>query len=150
MALAASVLTAFAAGWLIPRALQQDGESPSGPLIAGPGNSSERFVNATDPQWPDILDPNQVMSLVVTQPDGTQRPVLVPLLDADDANRLAGGITEAGMSSALPQSVRRQLEQAGYRIEQSRRYAPLPIDSGRRLLVPIEDTQIVPVRAGVY
>jgi hypothetical protein len=156
LAVAASVALAFAAGWLLPRAVR-DGQMQPQDLIAESdrGPSAEQLVAPSRPvlaesRWPGVLDPNQVMALVVTQPDGSERPVLVPLLDEHAANRLAGGITEAGFSSALPPSVRRQLEQAGFRIELRRRYAPLPLDRDRHLIVPVEDTQIVPVRAGVY
>jgi hypothetical protein len=159
MALAASLLFAFAAGWLLPQAWRGDDGSaadvarsqiarPDGTL-AGPSApvAEPGFDQAA---WPEVLDPSQVMTVVVRQPDGSTRPLLVPLLDEHDASRLAGGIAEAGFSSVLPESVRRQLERAGYRVEQRRRYAPLALESGSRLIVPVEDTQIVPVRAGVY
>lgn len=149
LALAASVLIAFATGWLVPRAWR-GGDVQTGPIVAGGFDERPSAPEAEQPFWPGVIDPNHVMMVVETRPDGSERPLLVPLLEERDANRLAGGIAEAGISSVLPDSVRRQLEQAGYRIQQKRRYAPLALESGERLIVPVEDTQIVPVRAGVY
>jgi hypothetical protein len=152
-ALAASILVAFAAGRMLPQARRAVDPTQNVAVHSNTATPAQQLANVLHPEqakWPNVLDPSQVMSLVVTRPDGSVRPVLVPLVDEDAASRLAGGITEAGIQSALPHSVRRQLEDAGYAIQQRRRYAPLPLDGGRRLIVPVEDTQIVPVRAGVY
>jgi hypothetical protein len=50
----------------------------------------------------------------------------------------------------LPADVRSQLEQGGYQVESKRRYAPLVLDNGQSLVVPVEDTKIVPVSNRVY
>jgi hypothetical protein len=47
--------------------------------------------------------------------------------------------------SGMPANVRAQLEQNGYRIETKRRYAAIWLDNGQPLMVPVEETRIVPV-----
>jgi hypothetical protein len=155
LALAASVLFAFAAGWLSPHSWRGD-DPIVHQIVEAPGEVSlgdnlvVQSAAAGELLWPEVVDPSNYITLVMTQPDGSVHPVLVPLVEEEDAHRLAGGITEAGFDPSLPPSVRRQLEQSGYEVEHRRRYAPLPLESGQRLILPVEDTQIVPVRAGVY
>jgi hypothetical protein len=45
------------------------------------------------------------------------------------------------MSAELKQ----QLEDRGYQVESRRRYAPLWLEQGQPLMLPVEDTRIVPV-----
>ena len=52
--------------------------------------------------------------------------------------------------SGVPATVRSQLEQNGYQVESKRRYAPLWLDKSGPLMVPVEDTKIVPISNPVY
>ena len=52
--------------------------------------------------------------------------------------------------SGLPPEIRQQLQERGYQVESKRRYAPFLLDNGRPLVVPVEDTKIVPVSNRVY
>ena len=52
--------------------------------------------------------------------------------------------------SSVSPEVRNQFEKNGYLVETTRRYAPLFLGDGRRLMVPVEDVHIVPLTGGVY
>ena len=77
---------------------------------------------------------------------GNPRQLRVPLVDATAMDRHLGLQFQPG----LPADVRSQLEQGGYQVESKRRYAPLVLDNGQSLVVPVEDTKIVPVSNRVY
>jgi hypothetical protein len=46
--------------------------------------------------------------------------------------------------------VRAQLQDRGYDVQSKRRYAPFWLENGRQMIVPVEDTKIVPVYQNVY
>jgi len=77
---------------------------------------------------------------------GNPRQLRVPLVDATAMDRRLGLQFQPG----LPADVRSQLEQRGYQVESKRRYAPLVLDNGQSIVVPVEDTKIVPVSNRVY
>ena len=77
---------------------------------------------------------------------GNPRQLRVPLVDATAMDQHLGLQFQPGM----PADVRSQLEQGGYQVESKRRYAPFVLDNGQPLVVPVEDTKIVPVSNRVY
>jgi hypothetical protein len=50
----------------------------------------------------------------------------------------------------MPEAVRDQLNERGYQVQSKRRYAPLWLENGRPLVLPVEDTKIIPVSNRVY
>jgi hypothetical protein len=148
--LAASMLLALAAGSLTVHSFRQRGvtAAPKQIVDVEPGVSTVANESGR-PDWPEVMDSSEVITMVVQTPDGSTRSVLVPLLDAEEMNRLVGGVTEAGIGPALPAPLRHRLERSGFRIEQQRRYAPVSI-GGQRMIVPVEDTEIIPVQYRVY
>jgi hypothetical protein len=42
------------------------------------------------------------------------------------------------------------LKNQGYTVQSKRQYAPMWLDNGRPMVVPVEDTKIVPVSNKVY
>jgi len=59
---------------------------------------------------------------------------------------------ELGVSfqSAIPSGIRERLQHRGYDVQSKRRYAPLWLENGQPMIVPVEDTKIVPVGHNVY
>jgi hypothetical protein len=52
--------------------------------------------------------------------------------------------------SGVPADVRAQLQNRGFDVRSKQSYAPLWLENGRPMFVPVEDTQIVPVGRNVY
>jgi hypothetical protein len=136
LALAASVMLAFTLGLALrdfslphPFAAPNPFNPQSGPATAGV-----------------MGNPANALTLWAPDERGKQQRLRVPLVDASAMDRQMGLRFQSGM----PASVRSQLEQNGYQVETQRRYAPLFLGDGRRLMVPVEDIRIVPVNNGVY
>jgi hypothetical protein len=137
-AIAACVVVAFSLG-----RIQPNGETPPGnvPLASAPVMVGE----SDDPQTDGANDPN-ALTLWVRNENGRVQPVRVPLMDADAVDRELGVQFRPG----IPASVRSHLEDRGYQVESKRRYAPLWLENGQRMVLPVEDTKIVPVSQNVY
>jgi hypothetical protein len=137
-AIAACLLVAFALGKLQRGKLPQHDGAPlaNAPVVIGepdqPANGS-------------INDPEAV-TLWVRDESGRPRSVRVPLLDADEIDRELGVEFRPGM----PAHVRSRLQDGGYQVHSKRRYAPLWLENGQRMVLPVEDTKIVPVSENVY
>ena len=52
--------------------------------------------------------------------------------------------------TGVPDDVRAQLQDRGFDVQSKRQYAPLWLENGRPMIVPVEDTKIVPVSNKVY
>jgi hypothetical protein len=100
------------------------------------GDSSIVVVPPTEP-----LNPDDVMTVWAHDARGVAQPLHVPLVDADALDKQLGVQFRPGMSPELKQ----QLEDRGYQVESRKRYAPLWLDQGQPLILPVEDTRIVPV-----
>jgi hypothetical protein len=74
------------------------------------------------------------------------QPVRVPLMDASTLDK------ELGMQfqSGVPENVRTELKNNGYTVHSKQQYAPLWLENGRPMILPVEDTKIVPVSNRVY
>jgi hypothetical protein len=90
--------------------------------------------------------PADALTLWARDASGQVRPLRVPLVDAAALDRRLG----LEFQSGLPPEIRQQLQERGYQVESKRRYAPFLLDNGRPLVVPVEDTKIVPVSNRVY
>jgi anti-sigma factor RsiW len=131
LALAASLLLAFGLGWMhreqaIPLAVNS---SPPG--NTAPSASGGKASNA--------------LTLYVRDESGRMQPVQVPLVDANTLDKQLGMTFQTG----LPDDLRHQLNDRGYDIQSKRQYAPLWLENGRPMIVPVEDTRIVPVSGKV-
>jgi hypothetical protein len=136
LAIAAGLLVGFGLG-----SIWQGGGNGSAGVGKGPDN---RLVEVTDP--PESVSPvnrsRDALTFWVRDSAGAAQPVHVPLVDAGTLDRQLGVQFRPG----LPESVREHLERNGYDVQSTRRYAPLWLENGRSLVVPVEDTRIVPVR----
>ena len=140
--LAASVMIAFTLGL----ALRLNSLPPQ---IATPTPFNPNQLAATGPEQigsPQRKTPDDALTLWVRDSAGRATPLRVPLVDASAMDRQLG----LQFQPALPPGMRDQLEQDGYHVESKRRYAPFWLENGRPLVVPVEDTRIVPIGGPVY
>jgi hypothetical protein len=144
LAMAAGLLLAFGLGWM-----QRD----RGPSIAGgaANHPTTQIATVTPPSNP--ISPNSAKSgdavtLFVQGDDGRRHPVRVPLVDAATLDKQLGVQFQSGLSD----DVRDQLEDSGYAVQSKRQYAPLWLEkeNGRPMILPVEDTKIVPVSNKVF
>jgi hypothetical protein len=141
LAIAASLLIAFSLGRM---------QGDQGPQVANlPSNPAAPMVSAVPPpksQPPTSTGVDDALILWARDDEGQPRSLRVPLVDAGTLDRQLG----VEFRSGLPADVRAQLHDRGYDVQSKRRYAPLWLDNGRPMIVPVEDTKIMPVSQTVY
>jgi hypothetical protein len=140
LALAASLVLAFGLGRMQhERGWQIAGGSfgPGGEVASVNPPSSSGMHNGTKP--------DNAVTFFVKDDGGRKQPVRVPLVDADTLDKEFGMRFQTGM----PDDVRNQLKDSGYAVKSKRQYAPLWLENGRPMILPVEDTKIVPV-SNVY
>jgi hypothetical protein len=86
------------------------------------------------------------LTLYVRDESGRMQPVRVPLVDAGTLDEQLGVKFQPGMSDAM----RNQLQDRGFTVQSKQQYAPLWLENGRPMIVPVEDTKILPVSDKVY
>src|SRR5262245_12758683 len=137
-AAAACVLMAFTLGL----AMHKDGLSLRS-ATPSPGNELAAVTSvppATD-FVPQSAKSSDSLTLWVRNEQGEPQPLRVPLVDAATLDRQLGVEFRPGLSDVA----RHQLRERGYDIQSKRRYAPLWLENGRPMIVPVEDTRIVPM-----
>jgi hypothetical protein len=103
--------------------------------------------NPFNSQFAGVMgNPADALTLWAPDEAGKRQQLRVPLVDASTMDRQMG----LRFQSSVSPEVRSQLEKNGYLVETTRRYAPLFLGDGRRLMVPVEDVHIVPLTGGVY
>lgn len=97
---------------------------------------------------PGSVSKGDAVTLFVQGDDGRRHPVRVPLVDANTLDRQLGVQFQSGLSD----DVRNQLKNDGYAVHSKRQYAPIWFEEekGRPMILPVEDTKIVPVSNRVY
>lgn len=140
LAIAASLLVTFVLGmsWRGGGSPVSD-VSPDTAQLAGMDSPVEAPA-------PLVVQPNDSLTFWVRDDTGGSQPIHVPLVDAATLDRQLG----VEFRSGLPDGVRQHLQSHGYDVQSKRRYAPLWFENGRSLVVPVEDTRIVPVGQIVY
>ncbi len=140
LAMAACLLLAFGLG-----IMQRDrGRSIAG----GSSNPSGQVASVNPPSNSGInsgTKPGDAVTFFVKDAVGRKQPVRVPLVDADTLDKEFGMRFQTG----VPDDVRNQLNDNGYAVKSKRQYAPLWLENGRPMILPVEDTNIVPV-SNVY
>ncbi|HEX4413897.1 MAG TPA: hypothetical protein VH107_09745, partial [Lacipirellulaceae bacterium] len=136
-AVAAALLLAFKlGGWQrssgVPIAANQT-SAPSNQLATAPP--------AASPMVARPAKPGDAINLWVRDDGGQMKKVRVPLVDANALDHEYGTIFQTG----VPDEVRSRLKDEGYAVQSKRQYAPMWLDNGRPMVVPVEDTKIVPV-----
>jgi hypothetical protein len=138
LAIAASLVIAFTFG------LMQRDDGPRHAAVSP--KTEDQLVAVEPPQQQTAVPVDDALTLWVRDDTGQTRPLRVPLVDAGDLDRKLG----VSFQSALPPAVRERLQRRGYDVQSKRRYAPLWLENGRSMIVPVEDTKIVPVGQNVY
>jgi hypothetical protein len=142
LAVAAGLLAAFTLGlmWRGGGPIAGNNGAPTDPTIA-------RVVPPPTSDSPDAAGAAaDALTLWVRDETGNARPLRVPLVDAGKLDQQLGLQFQTG----LPSDVRSRLQDRGFDVQSKRRYAPLWLENGRPMIVPVEDTMIVPVSQSVY
>jgi len=132
-AVAAALLIAFKIGSM---------QTGSAPTITGDSAKTVGQVAAAPPAG----KAGDALNLWVRDDGGQMQRVRVPLVDASALENEYGLTFQTG----VPDDVRDRLKNHGYTVQSKRQYAPLWLDNGRPMVVPVEDTKIVPVSNRVY
>ena len=124
---------------------------PSQPEVAGVAAPQNGVVSVVDGarQASILANPNEAapgdpqnLRLVVRRgPNGEQQVVEVPLVGIQDLNEALLG----QWSQTLSPEMVRMLEQSGNQIVRQRRLVPVDLGDGRRVVVPMDQVEIVPV-----
>ena len=145
LAMAASMLVAFGLGIVLNRSYAPDANQGQPTTFVQNDEAAPEFPQAPIMRnIPDAAGDN--VRFVVDGQGEDSHTMDVPLLD-DPELMESFPFTQ---QSAIPIEVLRQLEQTGHRVEHQRRLAPVELPDGRRLLVPVEDVKIVPVKRQMY
>ncbi len=71
-------------------------------------------------------------------PQGTREPIELPAVEQDRWN----GDWLGNLPQALPPAMVQALQQSGRQVQQSRQLVPIPMEDGRRLVVPVDQIDI--------
>jgi hypothetical protein len=140
--IAASLLVAFSLGFLQRGSDQSVNNAPIADVTIDPSN---QIAEGDPAPRPELANPD-VLTLWARDESGRPRSIRVPLMDAGALDRQLGVEFLPGM----PAHVRSRLHDDGYDVQSKRRYAPLWLENGQRMVLPVEDTKIVPVSQNVY
>ena len=140
LAVAASLLVAFKLGTLdrgqVTQAVNNSVKTGQQLAVTPPvGTAAPNAAKAGD-----------ALNLWVRDDAGQLQQVRVPLVDASTLGNEYGLEVQTG----VPDDVRNRLQNHGYTVQSKRQYAPMWLDNGRQMIVPVEDTKIVPVSNKVY
>lgn len=141
LAIAAGLLIAFGLGWM------QDGGGV--PVAGSTAKTSDQIADANPAPSVPAPKPGKAgdaLTLYVRDESGRMQPVRVPLVDAGTLDKQLGVKFQPG----IPDALRNQLNDRGFTVQSKQQYAPLWLENGRPMIVPVEDTKIVPVSEKVY
>jgi hypothetical protein len=141
LAIAAGLVIAFGLGWM------QHGRGI--PVADSTANTGEQIADANPAPSVPAPKPGKAgdaLTLYVRDETGRMQPVRVPLVDAGTLDEQLGVKFQPG----IPDALRNQLKDRGFTVQSKQQYAPLWLENGRPMIVPVEDTKIVPVSDRVY
>jgi len=147
LAVAASLLFAFSLGWLTNRSAgiqTQTNNFAANKLKSGEGQE----ILKHDELHGGVLKeggPEDVVTLLVRDASGKNQRLQVPLMEA-------GGL-ENQLSLALPTELRAKFRDRGFDVQRRRRFAPMFFEQDKQLvpmIVPVDDTYVVPVSRPVF
>jgi hypothetical protein len=140
-AVAAALMLAFKlGGW------QRNSGIPVANVTTSPSNQVASAPPSGATPAPTTAKPGDALNLWVRDDGGKLQRVRVPLVDAKALDRQYGTIFQTG----VPDDVRNRLKDEGLTVQSKHQYAPMWLDNGRPMMVPVEDTKIVPVSNKVY
>jgi hypothetical protein len=141
LAIAASLLLAFGLGWI-----QHEHPVPVAGPVSAPGGQIARTSQPPATAVPNGRKASDALTFYVRDDTGRMQRVRVPLVDASTLDKQLG----VQFQSGLPDALRDQFKNRGYNVQSKRRYAPLWLENGNPMIVPVEDTKIVPVSDRTY
>jgi hypothetical protein len=140
-AVAAALMLAFKlGGW------QRNSGIPVANVTTSPSNQVASAPPSVATPAPNAAKPSDAINLWVRDDGGKLQRVRVPLVDANTLDHQYGTIFRTG----VPDDVRNRLKDQGLTVQSKHQYAPMWLDNGRPMMVPVEDTKIVPVSNKVY
>lgn len=147
LAIAASFLVAFGLGiwWRgerVPRdvPLESIATAPEKEAAASSANLEAQLVPARPAPGESV--PEEVVTLVVDRGDGAQEQFSLPVYDANDT--IARQWLDQRLS--LPSQLEQRLRRSGYEVQVQREWTPLDLRDGRRVLFPVDQWEITPVK----
>jgi hypothetical protein len=135
LTLAASALVAFGVGWGVRGS---DSDQPVNQQLATDNAAPAQLAAPTQ------VDTRDAVTLLVKDDQGKQQRLRLPLVDGPE---LEGQLVE------ISPETRANLQNRGLDLQSKRRYAPLFFEHGKQvvpMVVPVNDTYIVPVNRPVY
>ncbi|MEM8946858.1 MAG: hypothetical protein AAGD11_16915 [Planctomycetota bacterium] len=138
LAIAAGLLVAFGIGWL---ANSENLENSSAPTIA----NVEQQVIPLNEDDPALADSKDAVTLLVRDTTGKNRRLQVPLMEVEAFDNQ--------FADALPANLRERMRNQGFDMQRRRRFAPMFFEQDQQLVpmvVPVDDTYIVPVDRPIY
>jgi hypothetical protein len=137
LAVAASFLMAFTLGLLVRPAWRA-----AAPRVDQVARQSAEAVHPDTEGLRGSLDdaasPWRMVTL--TGPDASAAPIQLPAMER---NRLDNAWL-GSLPAAVPPDVLRALERTGHSVRQSRQLMPVPLEDGRRLVVPVDQVEVQP------
>lgn len=127
--LAASFLVAFSLGLWIRGGVWTSTTSPTPNFAAIPEIHNGPARNAEA----------QTVRLIAQGATGNVQQIQIPILDP---SRLQSWQSQP--EAVVPDAVRRAVEHSGYQIRQERKYFPMQLPNGSRILVPVDQIEVVP------
>lgn len=141
LAVAACVLVAFSLGWVA------NSTKPDGPTAVEIADSDEPMVERLEmPLREDLpLENDDAITLLVRDTSGNDRRLQVPLMEVE--------ALDDQFADALPAELRDRFRDRGFDVQRRRRFAPMFFEQDQELVpmvVPVDDTYLVPVNRPVY
>ena len=140
LALAASLLLAFGVGWLT-NSPSEEIQPTEQPLIA----NVEREESPLRDELPADFDADDAVTLLVRDVSGKNQRLQLPLMEVEALNNQ--------FADALPDELRNRFRNRGFDVQRRRRFAPMFFEQNQELvpmMIPVDDTQIVPVSRPIY
>ncbi|MGI9430546.1 MAG: hypothetical protein ACR2NM_17935 [Bythopirellula sp.] len=136
-AIAASLLLAFSLGWFTKTPSTSSQQAPS---LA---DVEQEILPLREALPPAISE--DAVTLLVRDTNGQNQRLQVPLMEVEQL--------DDQFASSLPAELREHIRQQGYNVERRRRFAPMFFEQNEQLVpmvVPVDDTRIVPVNRPVF
>jgi hypothetical protein len=151
LALCALFLVAFGVGSFLPNPWQRAAQQPAAPAVDTSGvqlvndgsrSTSPPVDNALDPQAP--LRSQDFLAGNVTLVDNNGSQLEVPVYDWNEqvANQLM--YRSQPLSPEFVQQLKR------HQVRSQRSYVPVTLQDGRRVVVPVDKVEIIPVGGTAY
>lgn len=141
LAVAACLLVAFSLGWI---ASSTDPDKPTAIDVAGTDEPTvERLEMPLREDLP--IENDDAITLLVRDTSGTNRRLQVPLMEVE--------ALDDQFANALPAELRDRFRDRGFDVQRRRRFAPMFFEQDKELVpmvVPVDDTYLVPVDRPVY